>query len=49
MRIDRGKVLDLILKKVGILKRVKPGSPYLSKRELIYLNTWVEVKSGRHS
>jgi len=41
--IKKGGIIDSICRKVGISERVKPGSNYFSKRELLQLNSWVEI------
>lgn len=42
----RSVLIDIICQKVGIDRRIKPGSHYLSRRELIVLNGWVDAAAA---
>lgn len=41
--IQKGKLLDHIMKKVGVRTRSSPGSPYLSRTEMLHLNSWIDA------
>ncbi len=47
MAINRGEVLDKLCSKIGITQRAGPGSTWLSKRELLQLNSWIDITQGR--
>lgn len=40
---NRGAILDGICSKIGINRRAKQGSPYLNRRELLVLASYIDI------
>ena len=47
MKVPRGEIVDGLCKKVGIRQRVHQGSPYITKKELVQLNSFLDVINTR--
>lgn len=40
---NRGAILDGVCLKIGIRRRTKQGSPYLNRRELLVLSSYIDI------